>query len=107
MTKQMWVPSGADTGNRTFVAGIDTSREIVDRCVVPTGPESACGFPVYAGESHKVMEAHLRRCLAANHEHIVAAREQAHPTIMKPWDTEYAEWVAKHRVALLEGRMRG
>jgi hypothetical protein len=107
VSKSIWVPSGADTGSRTFIAGVDTSREVIDRCVVPTGPESACGFPVYAGESHRVLEAHIRLCVIRNEEHIRAARERAHPSIMKPWDTEYAEWVEKNRTALLEGRMRG
>lgn len=107
VSKSIWVPSGADTGSRTFIAGVDTSREVIDRCVVPTGPDSACGFPIYAGESQKVLEAHIRLCVRRNEDHIRAARERAHPSIMKPWDTEYAEWVEKHRVELLEGRMRG
>jgi hypothetical protein len=105
MTKQVWLPSSADSGSRTFV-GVDTSRQVIDRCHVPTGPDTLCGFPIFEGESPRVMERHIRRCVSENEAHIHAARNRAHPDILKPWDTEFHAWVQKHREALIEGRKR-
>lgn len=98
VTKQMWLPSSADHGSRTFVAGVDTSRPVIDRCRV-------CRIPFFEGEEHRVHE-HLVACARRNHERLVAQVKRAHPDILKPWDTDFHAWVQKHRTSLLEGRKR-
>jgi hypothetical protein len=67
---QIWLPSSAEHGDRKLVSGVDTSREIVDRCRV------CQEFVVFEGEHPRTMEMHLRRCLRANHERVMAERER-------------------------------
>jgi hypothetical protein len=94
----IWLPSSAEHGDRPLVSGVDTSREIIDRCRICTE------FVVYEGDHPRAMELHIRRCVAANEERLREERERQHPSIMAPWDKDFAAWMTKHRDAVLEGR---
>jgi hypothetical protein len=96
----IWLPSSAEHGDRKLVSGVDTTREIVDRCRV------CQEFVVYEGEHPRTMELHLRRCLRANHDRLMAERERQHPSVMLPWDTDFSSWMQRHREAVLEGRKK-
>jgi hypothetical protein len=74
----------------------------VCRVMTKDGP---CGTLFFPGEERKQGQ-HAATCAAENHEYLVAYLRTRRPDIMKPWDTEYAEWIDRHRKPLLEGRMK-
>lgn len=81
-------------------------REVISICRVPVNAEGrVCGKRFYTGEE-KAAEVHTVRCARRHTDAIMAFRERSHPSIMKPWDPEYAAWLAQHKQAVLEGRMR-
>lgn len=96
----IWLPSGADHGDRALVGGTDTSRPIVDRCRI------CREFVVFEGEHPRTMEMHLRRCVAANEALLREERERQHPSIMAPWDPEFFRWMRSNERAVLEGRLK-
>lgn len=98
MSLQIWVPGTADVGDRTVVR--HEGRAVADRCRV------CQEFVTYEGEPARIMEAHIVRCVKKHQEELEVARERAHPEIMKPWDTEFADWMTAHREAVLEGRKK-
>lgn len=92
MPPEIWIPKTAED-------------EVIDRCRVPTAPGETCGHLFFKGEEHKIAP-HMARCVARNHDAIVAFKEKAHPEIMKPWDKDLDRWVSRNRDALIEGRKK-
>jgi hypothetical protein len=85
----LWLPPSSDAG-----------REVVDRCRI------CREFVVYEGEDPRTMERHLRECVKANHDALMAERERQHPEIMKPWDPDFFSWIRRNSDAVLEGRKK-
>lgn len=74
-------------------------------CTVPVGNGELCLHPFFEGEDERNKIEHIRKC-AAEHEQVIhEEHERLHPSILKPWDTEYAEWVEANKDAILDGRM--
>lgn len=91
-----------------WVPRVAEQRKVWQRCAVPQKHGGVCGYPIYEDEafrSQKLAE-HVRQCASDNHDHIVAAREQAHPSVMKAWDGERFRWVRENGAAILAGRVK-
>jgi hypothetical protein len=76
-------------------------RPVIDRCRV-------CRAPFFEGESPTRIARHVRDCLKANHDRLMAERRRQHPDIMLPWDPEYARWIQDpaRRAGLMSGRIK-
>lgn len=76
-------------------------RRVIDRCRV-------CRTPFYEGESRARIEQHIRVCVSANHDRLMAERRRQHPDIMRPWDPEYARWIQDpaKRAGIMSGKIR-
>jgi hypothetical protein len=48
---------------------------------------------------------HAADCARAHESAIRAFRARQHPEILNPWDPEMAEWMGRHKDAILEGRL--
>lgn len=93
--------------NRAFYIATSSGihkREPVRVCRVPTA-NGVCGHPFYEDDSGRDVVAHNARCVKENEEHIRAYMARKHPEIQKPWDTDLDRWIAKHKDALVEGRL--
>jgi hypothetical protein len=98
---RVWLPGGATKALK---------EDVISTCITPTGrnPDGSwavCGAKFYKGQE-RLVEKHAGECLARHEEEIRDYIESVHPSIMKPWDTEYATWLRQNREALLEGRMK-
>jgi hypothetical protein len=84
-------------------------KPVIDRCKIPVQDGDGlrmCGHPRFEGEEEMRFVRHVAQHAQEAHDLIVAMREQQHPEIMRPWDTELDKWIAQHRRALIEGRMQ-
>lgn len=73
-------------------------------CTVPIGGGNLCLHPFMPGDSERDRLKHLRDCTARHEQEIRDEHERLHPSGLKPWDTEFAEWVDLHRDSILAGR---
>lgn len=73
-------------------------------CTVPVGNGELCLHPFMPGDSERDRIRHLRECTARHEQTIREEHERLHPSGLKPWDTEFAEWVDLHRESILAGR---
>ena len=60
-------------------------RDVIDRCRI-------CKKPRYSNDRQTGWEQHLNRCLAENHDRIMAKRAERN-AFHKPWDPELAAYV--------------
>jgi hypothetical protein len=84
--------------------GMLEDRKVIDRCVVPT-KEGPCGAEFYQGQE-ELRDRHVAECCRRHAEEIAAVREHQHPSIMAPWDPEFADWMTANRRGIAEGRVR-
>jgi hypothetical protein len=98
------VPGGADPRS-LVVPGLQARCQVPVEEVAPTRFR-VCGHPFFEHEDHRVRERHVSRCSRENHEVLMKYLRTRRPEVMKPWDTELADWVSQHKQALVEGRMK-
>lgn len=99
---ELWVPDAARVPRRDSTA----SREVISVCRIPVNVDGEiCGRRFFTGEEKQVQQ-HALRCAREHGDAIRAWRERSHPSILKPWDPEFAGWVRGNRRAILEGRVR-
>lgn len=97
MSLEIWVPGTADVGDRQVVLD---ERKVVDRCRI------CKEFVRYEGEPARAMDLHAARCVRRHEEEIREKREREHPSIMRPWDTEFARWMRVNKDDVLRGRLK-
>lgn len=95
--KRVWLPPGAMK---------DLRADVISTCLMVTDMEgTVCGAQFTRGQEVRV-EQHAILCGKLHGDTAEAYLKVRRPDGMKPWDPEYANWLARNRIGINEGRVK-
>ncbi len=98
--RRVWLPPGAMR---------DLQRDVILTCRVPVklvdGEPEVCAAKFYKGQE-RLAEQHAIKCCREHERVIRALADQWYPSEMNAMDEERFAWMRRHKVPILEGRMR-
>lgn len=94
---RVWLPPGAMR---------DLQAEVISTCMLVTKIDgTVCGAKFTKGQEH-LAEQHAVKCAREHGDVIAEYWKIRRPDVMKPWDPEYSNWLARNRVGISEGRVK-
>ena len=107
----LWLPSGVAPHSPARKMGkVEDDRRVIGVCRCPTGldengAETICGMPFREGEE-RALAMHVKMCMERHADEIRASSERHRPSILKPWDTEFSDWLRANREGIDQGKIK-